>query len=201
MATGANLQDLQDLLKFAEEAVEVIKDDEWKRIAFERVLDYLLKKADNSQAVGAHPPAPPVNDTPPPVDSAFASKQQRIDAIAEYFGIDPEQVTDIFDVSDEDPGLIIHSSKLPVPQAPATRHIALLITGVRTALGRDTDTGHLRQVADDYSRLSSSNFMTTLAKMSELSLLGKRGSQKRLVRMKVRGAEEARELAKQLVGE
>ena len=198
MAAGA---DLQELLKSAEEAVEVIKDEERKRIAFERVLDHLLKKADNSQAVGARPPAPPVNDTPPPVDSAFASEQQRIDTVAEYFGIDPEQVTDIFDVSGEDPVLTIHSSKLPEAQAPATRHIALLITGARTALGRDTDTGHLRQVADAYSRLSSSNFMTTLTKMSELSLLGRRGSSKRLVRMKVRGAEEAGELAKQLVGE
>lgn len=197
MATGANLQ---ELLKSAEEAVEVIKDDERKRIAFERVLDHLLK-TDGNQAVEARPSAPPVNEASPPVDGAFASEQQRIDTVAEYFGIDPEQVTDIFDVSDEDPGLIIHSSKLPVPQAPATRHIALLITGVRTALGRDTDTGHLRQVADNYSRLSSSNFMTTLAKMPELSLLGKRGSQKRLVRMKVRGAEKAGELAKQLVGE
>lgn len=198
MATGANLQ---ELLKSAEEAVEVIKDDERKRIAFERVLDHLLKKADNSQAVGARPPAPPVHNASPPVDGAFASEQQRIDTVAEYFGIDPEQVADIFDVSGEDPVLTIHSSKLPEAQASATRHIALLITGVRTALGRDTDTGHLRQVADNYSRLSSSNFMTTLAKMSELSLLGKRGSQKRLVRMKVRGAEKAGELAKQLVGE
>lgn len=198
MATGANLQ---ELLKSAEEAVEVIKDDERKLIAFERVLDYLLETADNSQAVEARPPSPPVNDAYPPVDSAFASEQQRIDTVAEYFGIDPEQVTDIFDVSGEDPGLIIRSNKLPGPQAPATRHIALLITGARTALGSDTDTDHLRKVADDYSKLNSSNFMTTLSKMPELSLRGRRGSQKRLVRMKVRGAEKAGELAKQLVDE
>lgn len=198
MATGANLQ---ELLKSAEEAVEVIKDDERKRIAFDRVLDHLLKAADNNQAEEARLPSRPVNVARPPVDSAFASEQQRIDAMAEYFGIDPEQVTDIFDVSGEEPGLIIRSNQLPSAQATATRHIALLITGARTALGRDTDTEHLREVADTYSKLNSSNFMTTLSKMSELSLLGKRGSQKRLVRMKVRGAEEAGELAKQLVDE
>lgn len=198
MTTGAKLQ---ELLKSAEEAAEVIEDDELKRIAFERVLDHLLKAADGDQAAETRPPAPPVNDPSPPVDGAFASEQQRIDAVAEYFGIDPEQVTDIFDMSGEDPGLTIHSSKLPGGQAPATRHIALLITGARTALGRHTDTDHLREAADDYSRLSSSNFMTTLSKMSELSLMGKRGSSKRLVRMKVRGAEEAGELAKQLVDE
>ena len=198
MATGAKLQ---ELLKSAEEAVEVIEDEERKRIAFERVLDHLLKTTDSNQAVEARPPAPPINDASPPVDSAFASEQQRIDAVAEYFGIDPEQVTDIFDMSGEDPGLTIHSSKLPGGQAPATRHIALLITGARTALGRDTDTDHLRKGADDYSKLNSSNFMTTLSQMPELSLMGKRGSSKRLVRMKVRGAEGARELAKQLVDE
>ena len=197
MTTGANLQ---ELLKSAEEAAEVIEDDELKRIAFDRVLDHLLKTADSNQAAEARPPAPPVNDAPPSADGAFASEQQRIDAVAEYFGIDPEQVTGIFDMSGEDPGLTIHSSKLPGAQAPATRHIALLITGARTALGRDTDTDHLRKGADDYSKLNS-NFMTTLSQMSELSLRGKRGSKKRLVRMKVRGAEEARELAKQLVDE
>lgn len=43
MATGVNLQ---ALLKTAEEAVEVIKDEEWKRIAFRLVLDHLFKRAE-----------------------------------------------------------------------------------------------------------------------------------------------------------
>lgn len=43
MATGVNLQ---ELLISAEEAVEVIKDEEWKRIAFRLVLDHLFKRAE-----------------------------------------------------------------------------------------------------------------------------------------------------------
>lgn len=197
MATGANLQ---ELLKSAEEAAEVIKDDELKRIAFERVLDHLLKTADGDQATEARPPAPPVNDAPPPADGAFASEQQRIDAVAEYFGIDPEQVLDIFDLSDEDPRLTISSSKLPDGKARSTREIALLITGARTALGRDTNTEIIRKFADDYGRLDSPHFMATLDQMPQLSLLGKRRSSNRAVRMKFLGAEESRKLAQRLIG-
>lgn len=196
MATGANLQ---ELLKSAEEAVEVIKDDERKRIAFERVLDHLLKTTDGNQAGEARPPAPPVNDTPPPVDSAFASEQQRIDAVAEYFGVDPEQVPDLFDLSDEDPGLRLGSNKLSKSKASSTREIALLITGVRTALGRDTNTEIIREFTDEYGRLDPSNFMKILNNMPQLSLLGKRRSSNRAVRMKFLGAEATRKLVQQLI--
>ena len=43
MATSVNLQ---ELLKSAEEAVEIIEDDERKRIAFRLVLDHLFKTAE-----------------------------------------------------------------------------------------------------------------------------------------------------------
>ena len=195
MATDA---DLQELLKSAEEAVEVIKDEERRRIAFERVLDHLLKK-DGNQAVEARPSAPPVNEASPPVDSAFASEQQRIDAMAEYFGIDPEQVPDIFDLSEENPRLTISSSKLPGGKASSTREIALLITGARTALGRDTNTEIIREFTNEYGKLDPSNFMKILNNMPQLSLLGKRRSSNRAVRMKFLGAEETRKLVQQLI--
>lgn len=196
MTTGANLQ---ELLKSAEEAAEVIEDDELKRIAFERVLDHLLKAADGDQAAETRPLAPPVNDPSPPVDGAFASEQQRIDAVAEYFGVDPEQVPDIFDLSDEDPGLRLGSNKLSKSKVNSTREIALLTTGVRTALGRDTNTEIIRKFTDDYGKLDSSHFMETLNEMPQLSLLGKRRSSNRVVRMKFLGAEETRKLAQRLI--
>lgn len=196
MATGKNLE---ELLKSAEKAVMVIEDEDRKRIAFERVLDHLLNTSDGNQTADDRAVASPVSTDPPMADSAFADEQQRTDEIAEYFGIEPEQVYDIFDLSDDNPRLRLSSTKLSKDKAGGTREIALLITGARTALGRDTDTAGIRAAADDYGRLDSSHFMSTVANMKQLSLLGKRHSSNRAVRMKFLGAEEAKRLAQKLV--
>lgn len=195
MATGKNLE---ELLKSAEKAVMVIENEDRQRIAFERVLDHLLNTSDGNLAADDPVPAAPVSETPPMADSAFADEQQRTDAIAEYFGIEPEQVYDI-DLSDDNPRLRLSSTKLSKDKASGTREIALLITGAHTALGRDTDTAGIRAAADDYGKLNRSNFMSTMANMKQLSLLGKRHSSNRAVRMKFLGAEEAKRLAQKLV--
>ena len=196
MTTGTNLK---EILKSAEEAVTIIEDEDRRRIAFERVLDHLLNTSDGNLAADGRSPVPSIGVEQPMVDSAFASEQQRTDEIAQYFGIEPEQVYDIFDLSDDDPRLRLSSTKLSKDKAGGTREIALLITGARTALGRDTDTAGIRAAADDYGRLDSSHFMSTVANMKQLSLLGKRHSSNRAVRMKFLGAEEAKRLAQKLV--
>ena len=195
MATG----DLKELLKYVEETVAFIEDSQRKRIAFELVLDHLLKTSDGNLAADGRSPAPPIGAERPIADSAFASEQQRIDEIAQYFGIEPEQVPDIFDLSDEDPRLTLAKTKLSQSKVNGTRDIALLVTGMRTALGRHTDTEHIREAAVDYGKLDSSNFMQTLAAMTQLSLLGKSSSPRRAVRMKIRGAEEARRLVQSIL--
>ena len=195
MAAGANLQ---DLLKSAEDAISVIEDEEMKRIAFERVLDHMLKTDDSGSAAGngARDSLPSDEEA---ADSSLASEQQRIDEVASYFGIDSERVSDIFDLSDADPGLRFSSSLLSQGKAPGTREIALLITGARTALGRDTHTNHIKATSYDYGKLDSNHFMETLNDMPQLSLLGKRHSPNRTVRMKFIGAEEAKKLVQRLV--
>lgn len=197
MTTGTNLK---EILKSAEEAVTVIEDEDRRRIAFERVLDHLLNTSDGNQTADGRSPVPSIGVEQPMVDSAFASEQQRTDEIAQYFGIEPEQVPDVFDLSEEDPRLTLAKAKLNQSKANGTRDIALLVTGMRTALGRDTDTEHIRVAAVDYGKLDSSNFMQTLATMTQLSLLGKSSSPRRAVRMKIRGAEEARKLVRSIVG-
>lgn len=197
MATGAKLK---DLLKSAADAISDIKDEEMKRIAFERVLDHLLKTDDSGSAAGngARDSLPTDEAT---VDSSLASEQQRIDEVASYFGIGSEQVSDLFDLSEENPRLLLSSGELSESKAQGTREIALLITGVRTALGRDTHTDHIRGVADYYGKLDSKNFMKILNSMPHLALLGKPRSPNRAVRMKVRGAEESANLVQSLVSE
>lgn len=198
MATSTD--HLARLVERADEAVRGIEDADRQRIAFDRVLVHLLNQDRGGSAASG-----PVAAAGDPAesfgaDAALADPQQRIDALAEYFKIDPEQVPDVFDVLDEEPSLKVRTGQLHESKANATREIALLVTGARTALGRDTETTHIRECVDNYGRLDSSNFMAMLTAMPELSVLGKRGSSNRLVRMKVRGAEKAEDLARRLVG-
>lgn len=195
---------LKNLVETAEQATEGLGSPDLRRAAFERVLDHLLRN-------GAED-APPRNrdgasreaataTTSEEADGAFAEEQQRVDAIATYFKIEPDDVAHVFDASGATPAIALHTSSFDTRKAVATREIALLIAGVRTALGQKTTTADIREVADGYGRLDGGNFMTTLANMTELSVLGKIGSPNRVVRMKVAGAEKARELAQRLIGE
>ena len=200
MATSTDY--LARLVERADEAVHGIDDVERQRIAFGRVLDHLLSQdraqttIDGSARKLASDRAEPSNP-----DGVFAEVSQRTDAVAEYFKIDSEQVHDVFDVTNGNPSLTIHSTQLPESKANATREIALLVTGARTALGLDTETTHVRGIVDDYGRLDSRHFMETLTNMTELAVLGKRRSPNRIVRMKVRGAEKAETLIKRMLGE
>lgn len=195
MSVVANLQ---KLLKSVEDAISVVEDEEMKRVAFERVLDHMLKTADLGSAAGTGAKDSLPSDEAA-ADSSLATEQQRIDEVASYFGIGYEQVSDLFDLSDADPCLRFSSSVLSQDKAQGTREIALLITGARTALGRDTHTNHIRDAANDYGKLNSNHFMETLNRMPHLSLLGKHRSRNRIVRMKIIGAEEAKRLVKRLV--
>ena len=131
----------------------------------------------------------------------FADEQQRVDAIARYFKIEPEEVGHIFDTISEQPMLQVHSGSLADSRAEAVREIALLVGGAHTALGQETSTSDIRSAADGYGKLDTKNFMKTLGAMSEISVLGRHGSPNRVVRMKVHGAEKARTLAQRLIGD
>lgn len=132
-------------------------------------------------------------------DGVLADEQQRIDALARYFKISPEEVRYIFDTSEEQPKLMLATKYLAKAKAHATQEITLLIAGALTALGQQTTTSHIRNVADDYDRLDGPNFMAALGKMPGISVLGRPGSQNRIVRMKVTGAEAAQTLAQRIV--
>ncbi|MCY3507072.1 MAG: hypothetical protein OXH41_13005 [Chloroflexi bacterium] len=184
------------------EAAGAVDDQELKRIAFEHVLDHLLGNGEGQPTAQA----PSASDTtqiptpaPHPVDSSLATEQQRVDAAARYFDIDPSQVRELFDLSRDEPKLVMPSKKLAKGKATAVREITLLVCGVRTAVGLETGAQHIRTAADDFNRLDSANFMTTISAMDQIAVLGKPGSPNRAVRMRVTGAEEARPLAQKLV--
>lgn len=195
MTTDAGSR-LGELVAQARDAASVLgeEDRELRSIAFERVLDHLLGNGGN----GSAPQAPAQKLVDDPIDGVLATEQQRVDAAARYFDIDPEGVRQLFDLSGDEPQLVLPSGKLPGGKAEAVREIALLIGGVRTAVGLATGTSHIRQAASDYKKLDD-NFMTTLGELNKIAVLGKPGSRNRLVRMRVIGAEAARPLAQRLV--
>ena len=196
MTTDAGSR-LGELVAQARDAASVLgeEDRELRRIAFERVLDHLLG---NGGGNGSAPQVPARKLVDDPIDGVLATEQQRVDAAARYFDIDPEGVRQLFDLSGDEPQLVLPSGKLPGGKAEAVREIALLIGGVRTAVGLATGTSHIRQAASDYKKLDD-NFMTTLGELNKIAVLGKPGSRNRLVRMRVIGAEAARPLAQRLV--
>ena len=191
---------LGELVAQAREAASVLTDDDkdLRPIAFERVLEHLLGNGD-TRSEGAPQVTPSAGPTPDPVDSILATEQQRVDAAARYFDIDPDQVRELFDLSGNEPKLVLPSRKLANGKAAAVREITLLVCGVRTAVGLDTGTQHIRQAADDFNKLDPANFMTTISGMDQIAVLGKPGSPNRLIRMRAIGAEKARPLAQRLV--
>ena len=193
MTTDAGSR-LGELVAQARDAVSVLgeEDRELRRIAFERVLDHLLG---NGNGVVRAEPARKLEE---PIDAVLGTEQQRVDAAARYFDIDPERVRELFDLSGDEPRLVLPPDKLPREKAAAVREIALLIGGVRTAVGLATGTSHIRQAVSDYQKLDD-DFMTTLGAMDKVAVLGKPGSRNRLVRMRAIGAEAARPLAQRLV--
>jgi len=195
MTTDAGSR-LGELVAQARDAVSMLKgeeDTELRRIAFERVLDHLL--GNGNGVVRAEPARKLVEE---PIDAVLGTEQQRVDAAARYFDIDPERVRELFDLSGDEPQLVLPPDKLPREKAAAVREIALLIGGVRTAVGLATGTSHIRQAVSDYQKLDD-EFMTTLGAMDKVAVLGKPGSKNRLVRMRAIGAEAARPLAQRLV--
>ena len=189
---------LGELVAQAREAASVLTDDDkdLRPIAFERVLEHLLGNGEErTQAVASATVGPSAE----PIDAILGTEQQRVDATARYFSVTPEQVRELFDLSSDEPQLLLSSRKLANGKATAVREIALLVCGLRTAVGLDTGTQHIRQAADDFNKLDSANFMTTISGMDQIAVLGKPGSPNRLIRMRAIGAEKARPLAQRLV--
>jgi len=192
-------EELESLVIKAQEATRKLDSAELRKVAFEQVLDHLLASCGHQEGAVPNLQASPQGTMTEPADGLLASEQQRIDTLARYFGISPEEARLVFDVSGERPGLVLESRHLPEAKAPGTRDIALLVTGALTALGQETTTSYIREAADHYNRLDSPHLMSTLVNMPEIAVLGRPGSPNRVVRMKATGAEAVKALIQQIV--
>lgn len=197
--------------------LKAIVDDAWaatetlseceasvRQAAFERLLSHLLAGDTGGDANGEEITRPaaathtPAGAPTEPIDDTYATPEQRAEAVGRFFGITPEEASDLFDLTQMDPKLQLPSKRLPEARADAVRKIALLVCGARTALGVETGSKDIRQAAEDYKKYDR-NFMPILTDMPELAVRGKSRSKNRLVRMRVIGTEEARSLAASLV--
>ncbi len=195
--------ELQGAVGQAQTAVATLLDQDRPlgEIAFREVLQHLLAGLNGADAsvVAAAAPAPArASGTQSDIDDTYATPEQRATAIARYLHIQPDEVEDLFDVSEFEPLLRMNSKNLSKVKSAATREIALLVLGGRTAMALDTGTHHIRDATDRHDRLDPTNFMKTLEAMETVRLRGAPESPNRLVRLKVVGIEAARKLAAKL---
>lgn len=202
MPTSAD--ELAGLVATAQRATAELDDPALQRVAFEQVLEHLLTGGDSVTSTGPTRQLTTPSAVPTSIegaDGAFASEQQRVDALAHYFKIDPDNVRHVFDVSSQEPQLVLPTSRIADSKTEGAREITLLVAGARTALGQQTSTSDIREAADHFGKLDVGNFMASLAKMVEVSVLGKPRSPNRVVRMRATGAEAAQALAQRITSE
>ncbi len=195
MTSKEELAEIVERVRFATDSIGDA-DHRLREIAFEKILEHeLASGADPNGLVTAAQERESSDDL---VDTSYSSPQMRADAVARYFGIDPESTGELFDLSGEEPTLHLPSARLGHSKAERVREITLLVCGVRTALGIDTGSRHIRTVVEQYGDLDT-NFVAHLTEFDKVAVRGKPGSQNRLVRMRATGAEESRALAQRLV--
>ena len=193
---AATARQMKELVQAAREAVADFEEDDadLRRIAFERILDHMLTGAPDAAASNGAAE----DDWPP------RTKVRRAGLIAMYFGIDAEKAVDLFDLSNRKPRLQLASNQVPGDAIQAIKEIALLIAGARAAVGLETtveditesiSAHHAMIPMDNRGLLSVPN---TLEQMDEIAVLGAPGRANRVVRLKARGVEAAKERAAEL---
>ena len=190
----ATVQQMKELVQVAREAVADFGegDAELRKIAFERILDHMLAGApdDASASNGASE-----DDWPP------RTKSRRAGLVGLYLGIDPERAAELFDLSGQIPKLQLTSSQVPKDAIQAIRAITLLVAGARAAVGLETTVEDITESATAHSPMipmddrGSIPVPNVLAQMGEIAVLGAPGRANRIVRLKARGVEAAKERA------
>lgn len=88
----------------------------------------------------------------------------------------------LYDVQDGKPNVVVSGKKLPDNKANATKVLAQLVVGARQAAGLEewTPVGEVRNVVNDYGRLDSGNFATTIQQLDSVCLLRGKGTAREL---------------------
>jgi len=188
--------EIKDIL---EKACKFVNDanisDEFKAIAFEKSVDFLLRTG------GMVIPAQ-TTETSATHGLADISSEKPLQYIAERLKVGTNQVKEVYDY-DETNGLtpVVPVGKLDASKASATREIALLVAGGRQIAGIEEWTGvrSIREVCEHYGKYDSANFASSVKRMQEVFSFKGTG-QKRQVRINKVGEEELRGFLQQVTG-
>jgi hypothetical protein len=125
-----------------------------------------------------------------------------LDRIAGRLGMPRSEIEDIYNEdANGDIEIIVGAGKLSDSSSAATREIALLLCVGRQGSGKEdwTPADAIRKACDDYRKLDSPNFSSTIKGMEDVFTF--RGStRKRELRVARPGWERATGLAKRLIG-
>lgn len=193
--------DLKTVIAVANEAVADVEDAALKEIAYGTVLEHLLE----------HPPIDAAEDDPaaPSNDAIegslfdeyadeewdgwpFRSEQDRADAVAAYFSIAPEQTADLFDLKSEEPAVRLPWAEVPSDCRAAARKVALLVVGLRAALGLDATVNHVSDGIRAHRVPHASEHSGVVREMDEFKLLCRPGQAQPIIRLNKFGVERVR---------
>ena len=193
--------DLKAVIAVANEAVADVEDAALKEIAYGTVLEHLLE----------HPPIDATEGEPAnsPKDAPsgslfdeyadeewdgwpFRSEQARADAVAAYFSIAPEQTADLFDLKSEEPAVRLPWAEVPPDCRAAARKVALLVVGLRAALGLDATVNHVSEGIRAHRVLHASEHSGVVREMDEFKVFCRHGRAQPIVRLNKFGVERVR---------
>lgn len=204
---AANAAELKSIAREAETAVSEIEDDGLKRIAFARFIDRALK---SSGAAAHEPPDDPLlseiedmqvrelGDAAPDFWHS-AGREELREAVCSYLQIEPAQFDRLVDMNGAAPSLRIGESDCRGEPADAIRKLALLLVGVRAAVGLPTNVRDVRAAAEPLVDCSGLPLDLIFESDPGLAVLGEPDSQPRRLRLRAGGKARVRRAAAEIV--
>lgn len=149
----------------------------------------LLRAILQARLVGSVPvgvAASPVPTTSVPSDPATAAAPvgdgDVLGMIEAATKVERDTLELIYAVEDGKPQVVVSAKKVPANKSLAARHLAQLVAAARQAAGVEewTSVGTIRAVVQDYGKLDSSNFASSIKEMDRVCLIRGKGLQREL---------------------
>jgi hypothetical protein len=115
--------------------------------------------------------------------------------------VDRDTLELVYAVENGEPQVVVSAKKLPANKSLAAKHLAQLVAAARQAAGLEewTQVGTIRTVVQEYGRLDSGNFASSIKEMDKVCLI--RGSGlKREVKVTKPGFEMTGDLIREIAG-
>lgn len=183
--------------------LDEVVDSDTRQSAFVLVLEAMLRDGELGTPVASVVEADTSDDSYEIVeqDDLYPTPDLRTDAISFYLGIRAEQVPLLCTVEQAEPIIQVNPDRLLTDRPTPIRDIAVLLLGVRTAVALDTEIDDVRRAVEQHCLLDETRFSETMQSSPEWVVMGVRGSDRKIVRLRAAGVDAVRELVQQLVSE